>query len=54
MSDQIAEIITDASQIVMKVENIKLDNVQQFYKKCPFRGKIEFVQEIFEAFEKNT
>jgi len=27
VSDQIAEIITDASQIVMKVENIKLDNV---------------------------
>ncbi len=31
-----------------------LDNVNQFYFKCPPRGKIDFVQELFEAFEKNT
>ena len=38
----------------MKVEHLMLDNVNQFYFKCPPRGKIDFVQDLFEAFEKNT
>jgi superfamily II DNA/RNA helicase len=28
---------------------LNLDHVKQFYYKCPKRGKIDFVEEIFEA-----
>lgn len=33
---------------------MKLENVQQFYYKCPPKGKIEFVKEIYDSFSKST
>ena len=33
---------------------MKLDNVQQFYYKCPNKGKIDFIKEIFDSFSKST
>ena len=38
----------------MKVESIKLDNVQQFYHKCNRGKKIDYIMEVFEAFNDNT
>ena len=38
----------------MKVELLKLDNVQQFYFKCKPHGKIDFLKNIYDAFEKQT
>ena len=31
-----------------------LPNVQQFYYKCPPKGKIKFVKEIYDSFSKTT
>ena len=33
---------------------MKNDNVQQFYYKCPSKGKIDFIKEIFGSFSKST
>ena len=33
---------------------MKLDHVQQFYYKCPPKGKIDFIKEIYDSFSKNT
>lgn len=38
----------------MKVELIKLDNVQQFYHKCKKGTKVDYIVEIFDTFEKAT
>lgn len=54
VGEEISKIIKDANQITMKVETIKLDNVQQFYHKCNKGAKIDYIMEIFNAFEKNT
>lgn len=54
VSDAISKIIEDAIQISMKVETIKLDNVQQFYHRCDKGRKIDYIMEIFDAFEGKT
>lgn len=54
MGDELSKIIKDAIQITMKVESIKLDNVQQFYHKCKRHGKIDYIMEIFDSFKDNT
>jgi superfamily II DNA/RNA helicase len=51
---EISKIIKDAIQITMKIESIKLDNVQQFYYKCKKGGKIDYVMDIFNSFNDNT
>lgn len=45
----ISEFIEEAQQIRLKNENLKLDHVKQFKYRCPKKGKINFVEEIFEA-----
>ena len=38
----------------MKIESLKLENVQQFYYKCKKGGKIDYVMDIFNSFNDNT
>jgi ATP-dependent RNA helicase DDX19/DBP5 len=45
-------IVDEAYQI--RIEEVKLDNVQQFYYKCPSKGKIEFIKEIYDSFSSHT
>jgi len=46
--------ILEASQIKMSSEKImnKLTHIKQFAMKCPNRGKLDFIKEVFEVCEK--
>jgi superfamily II DNA/RNA helicase len=47
VSEAISEIVQDACQIVMKTEELKLENLHQFYYKCKPKGKIDFLMDLF-------
>ena len=39
---------------MLNIETLKLENVQQFYFKCPSKGKIDFIKEIYDSFSMST
>ena len=54
VSAEIAKIIEEAVQLHLKIESLKLDNLQQYYYKCPPKGKIDFIKQIFDSFATET
>lgn len=51
ISEQISNIVTEANQINLKKELLKLDNVQQFYFQCKPKQKIDFIKQVFDQME---
>ena len=52
--DWIYMIVDEANMIRISIEQVKLHNVQQLFYKCPHKGKIDFIKEIFDSFSKST
>ena len=54
VSKDISQLVSEAYQISLQLKAVKLENVQQLYYKCPPRGKINFIKEIFDSFSNDT
>ena len=52
--DWIDTIVDEAIMIKISIEKVKPANVQQLFYKCPHKGKIDFIKEIFDSFSKST
>ena len=48
ISEKISKLVKEANQINLKVEQLKLENIQQFYVKCNKGQKIDFVKQIYD------
>jgi ATP-dependent RNA helicase DDX19/DBP5 len=54
ISEKISKLVSEANQINLKLENLKLENIQQFYLKCKPRQKVDFIKQAFEAMSSKT
>ena len=52
--DWIYTIVDETIMIQISIEKVKPPNVQQLFYKCPHKGKIDFIKEIFDSFSKST
>jgi superfamily II DNA/RNA helicase len=46
--------VSEANQINLKKEKLKLDHIQQFYLSCNKDTKIDFVKDIIDSCKKKT
>ena len=54
ITEKLSNMITEANQIYLYQEELKLDNVKQYYYKCKKDKKIQFVKDIFDAASTRT
>ncbi|TNV78952.1 hypothetical protein FGO68_gene461 [Halteria grandinella] len=54
ISEKISAIVSDANQINLKQEQLKLDNIQQYYMKCAKNGKLQFIKDVYESITGKT
>jgi superfamily II DNA/RNA helicase len=54
VSERISNLVDEASQINLKQEQLKLDNVTQYYLKTDRGKKVDFLAEVFEKCSKKT
>ena len=54
ISLKISEIVSEANQINLKKEKLKLDHIQQFYLSCSKDTKIDFVKDIINSCKTKT
>jgi len=54
ISLKISEIMSEANQIKMNKEKLKLDNIQQFYLSCNKGTKIDFIKEVIDSCKTKT
>ena len=54
ISLKISEIVSEANQINLKKEKLKLDHIQQFYLSCNKNTKIDFVKDIIASCKTKT
>jgi len=54
ISEKISAIVSDANQINLKQEQLKLDNIQQYYMKCAKNGKLQFIKDVYDSITGKT
>lgn len=54
ISEKISAIVSDANQISLKQEQLKLDNIQQFYMRCDKGKKTEFIKQVYDSITGKT
>ena len=54
ISEKISAIVTEANQIHLKEEQLKLDNIQQYYMRCKKNEKVKFIKDVYESITGKT
>lgn len=54
ISEKISAIVTEANQIHLKEEQLKLENIQQYYMRCKKNEKVKFIKDVYDSITGKT